>query len=84
MSTLPDDYYTYRFEEANRYLSRLIKIKELEDAFLRIRYVFGGTMWFFGILYYFDKNNSSTLEADDINNVIDFLEKYSELLKEVA
>jgi len=81
MSSLPEDYYTCRFYEASRYASRLKKLKELEGAFLRIRYVFGGWMWFFGMLYYFDKEHSSTLMADDINNVIDFLQKYIELLE---
>jgi len=80
MSYLPPDYYTYRFYEANRYTQRILKLRELESAFLKIRYVFGGWMWLFGMLYYFDKEHSSTLMSDDINNVITFLQKYVELL----
>jgi len=80
MNYLPPDYYTYRFYEANRYTQRILKLRELEHIFLNIRYVFGGWMWFFCMLYYYDKTQSSTLMADDINNVINFLQKYIELL----
>jgi len=83
MSEVPNDYYTYRFSEEEKYIQIIQILKELENAFLKINYVYGGLMWFFGLLYYFDKSQSSTFSADNINNIINFLQKYIEFVEVV-
>ena len=78
---LPKDYHVAPLKNLTFYEQALALLHRLEDIYIRFRYVYGGVTMINGIVYYFSRAESDTIEPDDHNNLVDFAELYLEFLK---